>query len=299
MEKDQILRALVADKKAIIWIARTTETVKQAQNVHKLSNLAASALGRALTGAGLMATGLKKETDEITLQIKGDGPIGNITVVADQKGSVRGYVANADVDLPLLENGKPDVAGAVGKGYLTVIKDVGMKEPYIGQVQLQSGEIAQDLAYYYAASEQTPSVVYLSVRLGQENQTLSAGGRILQPMPDCDDVTLRQLENRATDILQIGSLLEEGLALSDIVHIVFVGMQVDVLEEKPIQFACPCSYERMYKALLTLGEKELSDIIKEQGEAELVCHFCGNKYLFAQDDLQKMIVEIHNRRTSS
>lgn len=297
---DQILRALVADGKAVLWLACTTQIAKQAQDLHKLTPLATCAMGRVLTGSALMAAGFKGEQDEITVIVKGDGPIGKMLVVADAKGNVRGCVDHPSVNLPDLLQGKPDVAGAVGRnGYLTVIRDLGLKKPYIGHVALQSGEIGEDLAYYYSVSMQIPSVVFLSTRVNVQTQEISSGGLLLQTLPDCDSETMTLLENRLPDILQIGSFLEEGLSLEDIAKIVFIGMDVQILEKRDIQYTCPCSKERLIKSLLCLGEKELTDILHEQGSAEVCCQFCNKVYHFPEAELHQLIEEIRSCKSKN
>lgn len=274
-----------------VFAAVTTELVNEAQKIHHTYPVATAALGRTLTGAALMgAAGLKNEEDSITIQIKGDGPLSFIVAVTDAKSRVRGYVSNPYVDRPLNDKGKLDVGGAVGNGYLSVIRDLGLKEPYIGQVPLVSGEIAEDITAYYASSEQVPTAMGLGVLVDTDNSVLAAGGFLLQLMPGATDEDAKKLENILNDLPPITTLINEGMSCEDIIFRVTEGfdMMIENNSETPV-YECKCSKERMEKALISIGKEELSAIIEEQGKAELACQFCDNKYEFSRQELEELL----------
>lgn len=231
---------------------------------------------------------LKEDNAKLTLQMSGDGPLGRIIVCANSKGEVKGYVGNPQADMPLNEKGKLDVGGAIGKGTLSVIKDLGLKEPYIGQVEIQTGEIGDDLAYYFMQSEQVPSVVALGVLVDRDLSVKCAGGFIIQVMPECDEESLTMLEKSIGGIMSVTEMLEQGMNGEDMIKYAMLGFDVDILEENDIGYVCDCSRERMERAIVSLGKAEIDSIIKEQGKAEIVCSFCNKAYLFNAEELGEM-----------
>lgn len=278
-----------------LYLAITTEMVQEAKKIHSASNLAAAALGRVLTAAGLMGLMLGEDDYTLTLQVKGDGPAAEILASADGRGRVKGYIADPDIQLPLKPDGKLDVGGAVGKGTLTVIKDLKMKEPYLGRTNLVSGEIAEDLAHYFLLSEQQPSSVALGVRIGPDLQVQAAGGMILQVLPGAKDACLDALEEQ---IASLGSLTEHIPRVNSPAELMerILGKmppqyRPEVLEERHIRWDCDCSTERMEKALISIGEKDLASLIREDRGAELTCQFCLKKYSFDQEELEALLRE--------
>lgn len=274
-----------------VYACITTELVNHAQKIHHTYPTATAALGRTLTAASMMgASGLKNEDDSITVQIKGDGPLGFVVAVADSRGNVRGYVQNPYVDRPLNSKGKLDVGGAVGAGYLSVVRDLGLKEPYVGQVPLVSGEIAEDITMYYAQSEQTPTATALGVLVDTDNSVLAAGGFLIQLMPGATDETAKKLERILENIPPVTTMIKDGLGVDDLIFKITDGFDM-LIENKELhpKYECKCSKERMEKALISIGEEELLGIIEEQGEAELSCQFCDNKYTFSKEELQQLL----------
>ncbi|MDQ2085397.1 Hsp33 family molecular chaperone HslO [Herbivorax sp. ANBcel31] len=287
--KDYIVRATAEEGKIRVVAAVTTDTVKHAQKVHNLSPLASVAMGRTLTASALMSVFLKGDKDTQTIQIKGDGPLGGIVAVSDSKANVRGYVHNPLIYLPLNDQGKFDVAGAVGKGYLNVVKDMGLKEPYVGYVDLVSGEIGEDVAYYYAYSEQIPTSVALGVLASSEKIIESAGGFIIQLMPDAGEETISFIEERINKLPSVTGLLKEGKTPEDILDIIFSEKGLKVVEKAPCNYKCNCSRQRMYKNIISLGKEEIIDILKKQQGIETQCHFCNMKYQFSDSELKEII----------
>lgn len=289
---DTLVRGNSMDGAIRIFCAVTTDTVNDAHSIHGTYPVATAALGRLLTAASLMGAMLKNESDSITLQINGDGPLGVITAVTDSRSHVRGCIDNPLVDLPLNAQGKLDVGGGVGKGTLSVIRDLGLKEPYIGQVPLVSGEIAEDLTSYFAVSEQIPTAVALGVLVDTDNTALAAGGFIVQMMPGSTDEMAEKIENTLKVLPPVTSMIHDGMSAEDMLFKVCEGfdMLMDNNQVHP-KYECKCSRERMEKALISLGKKELRDIINEQGSAELVCHFCNNKYNFSKEELEVLLAK--------
>ena len=288
---DQLVRGNSMDGAIRVFSIVSTDLVSRAQQIHHSYPVATAALGRLLTGAAMMgAAGLKNDDDSITVQVKGDGPLGNIVAVTDCNAHVRGYVANPFVDRPLNDKGKLDVGGGVGKGYLNVVRDLGLKEPYIGQVPLVSGEIAEDLTYYYAKSEQIPTCVALGVLVDTDNSAIAAGGFMIQMMPGSTDEMADRLEKIINELPPVTTLIHDGMTAEDLFFKVTEGfdmlMDNNIIEPK---YECKCSKERMEKALISIGKDELQAIIDEQGEAELTCHFCDNKYKFNKDELTELL----------
>ena len=274
-----------------IFAAVTTDLVNEAQRIHNTYPVATAALGRLLTGAAIMgAAGLKNETDSMTVQIRGEGEIENLVAVTDCNSRVRGYISNPYVDRPLNGKGKLDVGGAIGGGYLSVVRDLGMKEPYAGQIPLVSGEIAEDLTYYYAKSEQIPTSIALGVLVDTDNTAIAAGGFMIQLMPGATDEMAEILENILNDLPPVTTMIKDGMSAEDILFRVTEGFSM-VCENNAVtpEYKCNCSKERMEKALISIGKKELEDIIEEQGEAELTCRFCDNKYTFNKQELTELL----------
>ncbi len=286
---DYMIRGTAADDRVRIFAVYSRDLVEEARKIHNTSPVATAALGRLLTAGAMMGPMMKGEKDVMTLSIKGDGPIGGITVTADSKGNVKGYVYEPNVLIHAKANGKLDVSGAVGKGYLTVIKDLGLREPYTGQVELVSGEIAEDLTYYFSSSEQVPSSVGLGVLLDRENFVRQAGGFILQLMPDTPEEVISTLEKNLSKISSVTTMLEEGKSPEDIAAIVLEGLDLQVLEKIPVQLSCNCSQERVTKALISVGEAEIQDMIQEGKSIEMNCQFCGSKYTFSVEELKEIL----------
>ena len=285
---DSLTKAVTKDGFLRIYTVVSTETARQAQRYHQLSPVASAALGRLLAAGSMMGAMLKTEGASLTLQMKGDGPLGSLVVVADENGNVKGYAANPMVDLPLKENGKLDVGRAVGRGTLSVIKDLKMKEPYIGQIPIQTGEVGDDLAYYFAQSEQIPSVVSLGVLVDRDYTVKHAGGFIIQVMPDCDEKTLTKLENSIQHLMPVTEMLQQGMDGAAIIRYVMLGFETEILEETEVGYHCDCSRDRMERALISLGKKELEDMIVQQGGAEIVCQFCNTAFQFQAEDLRAL-----------
>lgn len=286
---DYVVRATAANNSIRALAAVTTGIAGEAADLHGLSPVASAALGRTLTAAVLMSGLLKGEKDTITIQIKGNGPLGGIIVVCDSRANVRGYVHNPHVDLPLNEAGKFDVAAAVGRdGYLNVIKDLGLKEPYIGNVKLVSGEIAEDVAYYFASSEQVPSAVSLGVLIDTDCSVLCAGGFLIQLLPDAEAEVIDFLEARLRSVPPVSGMLQEGKSPEQILEMLLGERGLEIVDKYPCSYKCTCSRERMEKGLISLGKDEILDMAKEQHGAELTCHFCNKKYHFSEDELQRL-----------
>lgn len=279
-----------ADKGNIrFFFADTKDIVQTAKNFHNTTPVCTAALGRTLTAASIMGLMLKSETDSLTVQIKGDGPIGGITVTAEADGSVKGYVNNPNVELPLNKSGKLDVYGAVGNGSLTVIKDLGLKEPYVGNVPLISGEIAEDFTYYFSLSEQIPSAVALGVLIDTDTSVKQAGGFILQLLPGADEEIITRLERRLGAIPSVTNMFEELETAENIVQRVLRGFDPVVLNKIPVEYKCTCSREKVETALKNIGKQELVKILEEDGRANVHCHFCNTDYNFNREELSKLI----------
>ncbi len=286
---DYIVRAMAANNQIRAFAANTRDMVETARQRHNTSPVATAALGRLLTGGAMMGVMMKGEKDILTLQIQAGGPINGITVTADSQGNVKGYVGNPDVCIPANSKGKLDVAGAVGVGFLNVIKDMGLKEPYSGQVILQTSEIAEDLTYYFATSEQVPSAVGLGVLMNRDNTVRQAGGFIVQVMPFAEESTIAKLEENIAKIDSVTNLLEEGHTAESILEHVLDGFDVEVTDTLPAQFYCNCSKQRVERALISVGRKELNDMIQEGKPVELNCHFCNTSYTFTVEELKEIL----------
>ncbi|MEI6131884.1 MAG: Hsp33 family molecular chaperone HslO [Bacillota bacterium] len=287
---DHIATALIANGTVRAFVAETTELVQEAATIHKLSPVATAALGRLLTGAAIMGSMLKSENDTLSLQIKSDGPLEGLIAVSDSSSNVRGYVHRPLADLPLREDdGKLDVGGAVGKGVLTVVKDLGMKEPYVSQVELISGEIGVDLTYYFASSEQTPSVVALGVLINPDLTVANAGGYVFQLLPGADDSIISYIENTIDSMPPVTTLLSWGETPESILDLFFAEKDLQILDTRPCQYKCNCSRDRMERGLISLGANDLEEMANDPVETECVCHFCSKIYKFNKEDLFQLI----------
>lgn len=292
MSKDYIIRAVTKDGCLRAFAADTTNLANEAHRMHKTYPIASAALGRLLTAASMMGTMLKSEGDTITLQLTGNGPIGRVMAVSDFEGNVKGYVDNPLVDLPNNEYGKLDVGGAVGKnGYLTVIRDFGLKEPYVGKVPLVSGEIGDDLTSYFAISEQTPSSVGVGVLVDVDLSIKCSGGFIVQVMPEAMDSDIDKLEQNLSKIKSVTTLMNEGKTPEDMLALLLDGFEYDITEKTDVEYRCDCSRDRVERAIVSLGKKEIKKIIEEDGSAELTCHFCDSVYNFGKDELTALLDE--------
>ncbi len=287
--QDYIIRASAADGQIRVFAATTRDLVEKARKIHGTSPVATAALGRLLTGAAMMGSMMKGRSDVLTVQIMGDGPIGSLTVTADSMSRVKGFVQNPEVMLPASAEGKLDVGGAVGKGMLRVIKDLGLKEPYIGEVDLISGELAEDLTCYFAVSEQTPSSVALGVLMNRDNTVAQAGGFIIQLMPDATEEVISHLEQKLTEVTAVSGLLAEGMTPEEILEYIFAGFDLKLLDKIPTSYYCNCSKERVEKALISLGAKELNAMIADGEPITMNCHFCGSNYTFSVDELKELV----------
>lgn len=285
---DGILRAAAENAQVRIFVANTRELVQEASEKHKLSPVAAAALGRLLTAGAMMGALQKGENDLLTIKVTGDGPIGGIVVTADAKSRVKGYVIDPSVELPLKANGKLDVSGAVGAGDLTVIRDMGLKEPYTGRTKLQTGEIAEDLTYYFAVSEQMPSSVGLGVLVDRDYSIRQAGGFLIQLMPEASEEVVGRLEQNLAKIGSVTSVLDAGNSLEDILRLLTDGMRVEVMETVTPQYYCNCSKKRVEKALISLGREELNAMIADGETIETRCDFCNRYYYFTVGELEEL-----------
>ena len=286
---DYMIRATAADGQIRAFAATTKEMVETAKNAHNTSPIATAALGRLMTAAAMMGSDLKGEGELLTLRIEGDGPIGGLLVTADGKGDVKGYAFNPDVMLPPNAQGKLDVGGSLGLGVLSVIKDIGLKEPYVGQTQLITGEIAEDLTYYFATSEQVPSSVALGVLMNKDNTVRQAGGFIIQLLPGASDEIIDRLEAKLSVISSITSLLDAGKTPEEILTDILGEFGLEILKKMPVQFHCDCERSRVEKAIISIGKKEIQDMIDEGKEIEVNCQFCNKHYKFSVDELGEML----------
>lgn len=285
---DYIVRATAGNHQIRLFAATTRDLVEQARQSHNTSPVATAALGRLLTAGSMMGVMMKGRDDLLTIKIQGSGPMKGLTVTADSKGDVKGYVYNPDVMLPPSAAGKLDVGGAVGEGVLSVIKDIGMKEPYVGQTILVGGEIAEDLTYYYATSEQTPSSVALGVLMNKNNTVKQAGGFIIQLLPGASEEIIEKLEKTLGEITSITSLLDEGNTPEMILTHILGDFGLEFMEQLPTRFYCNCDKKRVEKALVSIGKKELEEMIAEGESIEVNCHFCSKNYEFTVVDLKEL-----------
>lgn len=290
---NEIVRAITGD--GLVKAAAITgrDIVERARNIHRLLPTATAALGRALMGASLMGDMLKEERGALTLQIKGGGPLGTILAVSDHEGNVRGYVQNPQVELMEQRPGKLDVGRAVGTdGTLTVIKDIGLKEPYVGSIGLFSGEIADDLAMYFVESEQIPTACALGVLVGLDQSVTAAGGYIIQLLPGAGEDMIEKIEAGVHGMGPVSSALAGGLDGEGLLRAVLKDFDLEILEKHPVEYRCYCSRERVSRALISMGKKDLAELIAEQGKAELTCQFCDQVYHFSREELEKLLEEM-------
>ncbi|MCH5187774.1 MAG: Hsp33 family molecular chaperone HslO [Oscillospiraceae bacterium] len=287
---DYISSAITHDGSIRVIAVDTTELVNEAQRLHQMSPVCCAALGRALTGASILGRMLKGYDDSVTLQINGGGPIGRVVAVSDGRSNVKGYVDNPLVELPLRADGKLDVGGAVGRdGMLSVIKDLNMKEPYVGQVPLVSGEIAEDLTQYFATSEQLPTAVALGVLVDRDYTVKAAGGFVIQLLPGAMEEDIERVEKAIAEIPAVTTLLSEGETPKSIVERLLAGYEIDYFEDMETKYLCDCGRERMARALISIGAKDLRQLIEEDGHAELTCHFCNSAYDFSKEELEELL----------
>ena len=285
---DYIVRAVAADKQIRAFAITSREMVETARQHHNTSPVATAALGRLLTGGAMMGVMMKGEKDMLTLMMKGDGPINGVTVTADSKGNVKGYVGNPNVLIPANYAGKLDVGAAIGYGTLTVIKDMGLKEPYVSQVPLGTSEVAEDLTYYFASSEQVPSAVGLGVLMSKDNTVKQAGGFIVQLMPFADEEVINKLEERVNNISSVTEMLEKGMTPEDILKEVMGDMDVEFTDKIETGFVCNCGKEKIAKALASISKKDMDEIINDGKEIEVKCDFCNTTYKFRVEELQTL-----------
>lgn len=291
--EDYLVRALGFNGSVRAFAVNATGTVAEAQRRHQTWPTASAALGRAMTG-GLMLGAMLKGDNKVTLKIEGGGPIGAILVDSDAAGRVRGYVSNPQTQIDSSIKGKLNVKGAVGtEGMLSIVKDLGMKENFTGQSPIVSGEIAEDLTYYFAVSEQVPSSVGLGVLVDTDNSILAAGGFIVQLMPNTDEETIAKLEQQLGSIEPVSTMIQRGLSPEEILEEVLGKGNVRILDKMPVTFDCNCSKERFAEGILGLGEGEIRDMIEEQGMAEAQCHFCLETYHYSKEELESLIDELH------
>ena len=286
---DYIIRATAAEGQIRAFAATTRDLVEYARSAHNTSPVATAALGRLLTAGAMMGIMMKGEKDLLTLKIEGDGPIGGLTVTADSRGNVKGYAFHPEVMLPPNAKGKLDVGGALGIGVLSVIKDIGLKDPYVGQTILVTSEIAEDLTYYFATSEQTPSSVALGVLMERDNTVKQAGGFILQMMPGASEEVISALEKRLGEITSITALLDAGNTPEMILEHILGGFGLEILDKLPTAFSCNCSEERIEKALISVGKQELQSMIEDGKTIEVNCHFCNKHYPVTVERLKELL----------
>ena len=286
---DYIVRATAADHSIRAFAITSKNIVEEARKDHNTSPVITAALGRLLSGAAMMGTMMKGEKDLLTVQIQCQGPAQGLTVTADSAGHVKGFPRVADVELPPNALGKLDVGGALGLGVMSVIKDMGLKEPYVGQTILVSSEIAEDLTYYFAVSEQVPSVVGLGVLMNRDNTVRQAGGFIVQLMPFAEEETISKLEENIKNLASVTTMLDAGKTPEEMLGVLLEGMDLEVTDTLPVEFSCNCSKDRVRKALISIGREELQSMIDDGKEIEVNCHFCNKNYNFTVDELKEMI----------
>ncbi len=287
---DYIVNAITSNGAIRVVAADTTELCNRAQEIHKMSPTAAAALGRTLTAAAIMGSMLKSADDSLTIQLNGGGPIGKVVAVGDGNANVKGYVGNPLVDLPLNDKGKLDVGGAIGRdGMLGIIRDLGLKEPYVGRVPLVNGEVAEDLTQYYATSEQLPTAVALGVLVDVDYTIKAAGGFILQVLPGAYDEDIDNVERTIQSISSVTEMLSNGKKPEDIVEQLLSDYEIEYFDNVPTKYMCDCSRDRTDRALISLGKDELTKIIEEDGKAEITCHFCDNVYKYSKAELETLL----------
>ncbi|MBC8589377.1 Hsp33 family molecular chaperone HslO [Paratissierella segnis] len=291
--EDYLIRGMDKSGRLRVFAASTTHLVEHARSIHNTSPTATAALGRSLTAGAIMGSMMKNDSDILTLKISGGGPIGNIIIVADNKGNVKGLADNPFADVPSRSDGKLDVGRLVGKnGVVTTIMDLGLKDPYVGQSNLVSGEIGEDIANLYLVSEQQPSAVALGVLVDKDISCRAAGGYFIQLLPGIDDEDIDRIEERIKVSPSVSAMIDKGLTPEDIVKELLGDFDIDILSTMGLNYKCNCSRDKIRKVLISLGKKEVEDMLKEDGKAEVVCHFCNTKYQFNKEDLAKILVDI-------
>lgn len=286
---DYIVRATAADAQIRAFAITSREMVETARQHHDTSPVITAALGRLLSGGAMMGSMMKNEKDILTLQISASGPVKGLTVTADSKANVKGYAVVPDVILPPNAEGKLDVGGALGLGILNVIKDLGLKEPYCGQTVLHTGEIAEDLTYYFATSEQVPSSVGLGVLMNKDNTVKQAGGFIVQLMPFAKEETITRLEENLSAVKSVTSFLDEGKTPQEILEVILSGLSMEIVDTIPTRFYCDCSKKKTEKAILSIGKKDIEEMIEDGKEIEVKCHFCNTAYTFSVEELKGLL----------
>lgn len=286
---DYIVRATAAGKTVRAFAIRSTDLTAEAREIHRTLPVVTAALGRLLSAGAMMGSMMKGENDKLTLQIKGDGPIGQMTVTVDSHGNVKGFPAQPAVDIPRKYAGKLDVGGAVGRGILTVSMDLGLKEPYNGQVEIQTGEIGDDLAYYFTVSEQTPSAVGLGVMVDTDSSVKHSGGFIIQIMPDASEETISAIEAKVSAAEPVTTMMEKGMSPEDILEYFLGDLDLEITETLPVRYHCDCGREKIAGALATISTKDLKDIINDGEEIEVKCWFCNSVYKFGIDELKEIM----------
>ena len=290
--KDYLIRGIDEGGTIRIFVASTTNMVEEARVTHDTAPSSTAAIGRTLTAAAMMGVMMKNKEDRLTLKIAGDGPIGNILMVANSEGHVKGYVDYPHADAPTRADGKLDVAGVVGRnGTITTIMDLGLKDPYVGQSSLVSGEIAEDLASYYLVSEQQPSAVSLGVLVDRDISVKAAGGFIIQLLPGTSEEDIVKIEDAMAIIEPISALIDKGLSPEEIMEKILPGFNMQILDKVDLKYKCDCSRDRIEEVLISIGKHELKAMIEEDGKAEVICHFCNTKHQFTKDELEKLIVD--------
>lgn len=285
MSESKIIRAMTADGSARVFVINSTAIVNAAVGYHHTAPTATAALGRVLTATSMMGTLLKDAGNTVTVHVRGDGIAGSVLAVSDYSGNVKGYIQNPSADLPLKANGKLDVSGIIGSGSISVVRDTGMREPFVGVTNLVSGEIAEDITAYYVESEQVPTLCALGVLVDRDYSCKAAGGVLVQLLPYAADETVAQLEENARLLVNVSSLFAEGKSCSDVMNLVLNGIPYDLFDEIDVAYSCDCSRDRMLRALATVGKDELDHILSEDGEIECKCHFCDRAYRFTAADL--------------
>ncbi len=289
MTKDYVIRARTKDVPLRAFAASTKEMVEQARRIHHLTPLTSAALGRVLTATAMMGQMLKSENSKLTMQLKGDGPIGYVLATGNGRGQVKGYVGNPQADLPLKSTGKLNVGAGIGQGTLNIIMDLGLKDPYVGSVALVNGEVADDLTHYFAISEQTPSAVSLGVLVDRDQSIRASGGFIIQVLPECPDSIIDKLEENILQLPPITKMLDDNNDPVDVLKMVLKDFEIQFYGEQPVEYFCDCNRERLERVMISIGEQELINIIKEDGKADLKCHFCNREYHFTRGDLERLL----------
>lgn len=291
----KIVRYITQDGSAFVIAADTTDVVSKAEQIHKTSAVTTAALGRLMTACSMMGDMLKGKDDSITLRMNGEGPAGTLIAVSDSQGNTRGYVQNPVVEIPLNEKGKLDVKSAVGtNGFLYVMKDMGMNEPYVGQTEIVSGEIAEDITNYFAVSEQTPSVCALGVLVDKDLSVKAAGGFIIQLLPGCPEEVIEKIEKSISKIDSVTNMLSQGMTPDDIAKIALDGIEIDKLDESEIEYRCNCSKQRVETALISTGIESLKEMAEENKDITVECHFCDKTYVFTPKEIEKLIEQTLN-----